>query len=61
MRKSIVYKSDLNKNEILDFNNFEFRCPGEGLEPYHIYEIIGKTLKTSVKRQQYFNFSHILQ
>ena len=61
MRKSIVYKSDLNKNETLDFNNLEFRCPGKGLEPYHIYEIIGKTLKTSVKKQQCFNYSHVFQ
>lgn len=59
MRKSIVYKSDLNKNEILDFDNLEFRCPGTGLEPYRVYEIIGKSLKKSVKKQECFDFSHI--
>ena len=59
MRKSIVYKYDLDENQKLDLSNLEFRCPGDGLEPYHIHEIIGKSLKTSVKRQQCFEYSHI--
>ena len=45
MRKSIVYKSNLSKNEELSLSNLEFRCPGDGLEPYHVYEILGKVLK----------------
>lgn len=59
MRKSIVYKCDLKKNEELNLDNLEFRCPGNGLEPYHVYEIIGKTLDTCVKKHQCFEFSHI--
>ena len=59
MRKSIVYKSNLNKNQKLDLTNLEFRCPGDGLEPYFIDKIIGKTLKTNVKEHQCFKFSDI--
>ena len=50
MRKSIVYKEDLNKNDKLDFSNLEFRCPGDGLEPFHVYDLIGKSLTTCVKK-----------
>ena len=60
MRKSIVYKSNLSKNEKLSLSNLEFRCPGNGLEPYHIYNILGKVLKTDVQKQQCFEFSHII-
>lgn len=59
MRKSIVYKSDLKCNDKLNYENLEYRCPGDGLEPYHIYQIIGKKLKTDVKKHQCFEFSHI--
>jgi len=59
MRKSIVYKDNLEKNQKLDLSNLEFRCPGEGLEPYFINQLIGKTLKTNVKKHQCVNFTHI--
>ena len=59
MRKSIVYKSNLKKFEELDLTNIEFRCPGNGLEPYHIENIIGKRLQVDVQKHQCFDYSHI--
>lgn len=59
MRKSIVYKTNLVKDAQLDLTNLEFRCPGNGLEPFYINEVIGKRLKTNVNRHQCFDFSHI--
>ena len=59
MRKSIVYKKNLSKDEKLELSNLEFRCPGDGLEPFHIKDIVGKTLKTNVNKHECFVFSHV--
>ena len=50
MRKSIVAKTDLNEGMVLNYENIDYKCPGDGLEPYMIDIIIGKTLRKSLKK-----------
>ena len=59
MRKSIVYKQNYNQGSVIGIDDLEFRCPGDGLEPYHLDLVIGRTLKLSVKEHQCVEMSHL--
>lgn len=58
MRKSIVYKKKLLMGHKIKMSDLEFRCPGDGLEPYFYEELVGKTLNKDVERQQLTDFTH---
>ena len=59
MRKSIVYSRNISKGEKLDSECFLFRCPGNGLPPYEIDQIIGAILTENVNEFQLFQKDHI--
>ena len=40
MRKSLVYKKDFSAGHLLSLSDIEFRCPGDGLEPYKLSEVL---------------------
>ncbi len=52
MRKSIVYKKPFKKGHVIIQEDLELRCPGDGLYPYEIDDILGKQLEIDVNRQQ---------
>lgn len=60
MRKSLVYKKDFSAGHLLSLSDIEFRCPGDGLEPYKLSEVIGRTLLIDVKAQDYAHSSHLV-
>ena len=57
MRKSIVYKTNLPLGHLIIEDDLELRCPGDGLFPYEISSLIGKTLSKNVSRQQLVSFA----
>ena len=59
MRKSIVYKTNLPAGHTLGLTDLEFRCPGDGLPPYRINELLGKQLTTNVDFQQCASYTHL--
>lgn len=44
-RKSIVLKQDAKKGKLLEKEDFIIKRPGTGIEPKHLEEVTGKTLK----------------
>ncbi len=48
-RKSIVYLKDLKKGSVIDRTTIGFKKPGTGVDPVHIKEVLGKTVKRAVK------------
>jgi len=42
-RKSIVASSNINIGDVFTMQNLEFKRPGNGIPPYKIWEILGKT------------------
>ena len=60
MRKSLVYKTNLSKGHLLSSSDIEFRCPGDGLEPYKLSELIGRFLSIDVKAQQCASLSDLI-
>ena len=60
MRKSIVSKTDLNKGTILNYEHIDYKCPGGGLEPYRVVDIIGKTLSRELKKDSYIKLEELI-
>ena len=58
-KNSIVYKQNYNQGSVIGIEDLEFRCPGDGLEPYHLDLVIGRTLKLSVKEHQCVEIAHL--
>jgi N-acetylneuraminate synthase len=52
MRRSVVYTRDIKAGEILTEKDFDTKRPGTGLQPYKIYELIGKTLVRNVENDK---------
>lgn len=51
VRKSIHFRSDLEKGHLLEENDFIAMRPGIGISPMRISEFIGRKLKVSVKEK----------
>jgi len=51
MKKSIVAKTNLKANHIIQFKDLAFKSPGGGLDPYRYKEIIGKKLNSDIKEE----------
>lgn len=49
MKKSIVAKIDLQEGTILNIEHIDYKCPGDGLEPHRISDVIGKKLNKNLK------------
>ena len=52
MGKKIVAAKALTKGTILSSDDFEFKSPGDGLSPWRIQEIIGKTLTRNLEFEE---------
>jgi N-acetylneuraminate synthase/sialic acid synthase len=59
MAKSIVAKRDMKKSEKISLKDIDFKSPGGGLPPYRFNEIIGKTLKADLKKDDLIDFGHL--
>ena len=59
MRKSIVAKMDLKKDTILNIKHIDYKCPGDGLEPYRISDVIGKKLNKNLKKDNLVTFEDL--
>lgn len=53
VRKSIVAKKNIKKNEILTYENITFKRPGNGISPMKIYNFLGKKSKKNFKKDDY--------
>ena len=42
MKKSIVAKNNLHKDQLLKLSDLDFKSPGGGLEPYEADKLVGK-------------------
>ena len=60
MRKSIVARTDLNKDTVLNYEHIDYKCPGGGLEPYKVVDIIGKTLSRELKKDSYIKLEELI-
>lgn len=58
-RRSIVAAKDLSAGIILSESDFDCIRPRNGLAPYEISSLIGKKLKTSLKRHDVFLKEHV--
>ena len=52
MGKKIVAAKDIPKGTVLAEDDFDFKSPGDGLPPWKIQEIIGKTLTRKLDYEQ---------
>jgi N-acetylneuraminate synthase/sialic acid synthase len=52
MGKKIVAARALAKGTVLRNEDFEFKSPGDGLPPWMIQEIIGKTLTRNLEFEE---------
>ena len=52
MGKKIVAAKALSKGTVLSIEDFEFKSPGDGLPPWRIQEIIGKTLTRNLEFEE---------
>ena len=52
MSKAIVAASNLKKGTLIEMKHLAFKSPGDGLKPYRISEIIGKTLAKNVDQDE---------
>ena len=52
MRRNVVYARDIKAGEILTEKNYDTKRPGTGLQPYKIYELIGKALVRNVENDK---------
>jgi N-acetylneuraminate synthase/sialic acid synthase len=52
MGKKIVAAKALSKGTLLSSDDFEFKSPGDGLPPWRIEEIIGKTLTRNLEFEE---------
>jgi N-acetylneuraminate synthase/sialic acid synthase len=59
MRKSIVARTDLNKDTVLNYEHIDYKCPGGGLEPYRISDVIGKKLNKNLKKDNLVTFEDL--
>lgn len=60
MRKSIVYAHNFSAGTSLGYHSFEYRCPGIGLPPYEVANLVGRTLAVDVVSYQTVVFDHLI-
>ena len=58
-RKSIFFKKNLKKNQIIKKKDLHFLRPGNGLHPFMINTIIGKKTLVNVKKNSEVNLNII--
>lgn len=60
-RRSIRFKSDIIAGEQITREHLECLrpCPADGIEPYHLEAILGRTVKDSVSKGEYIKWNQI--
>ena len=59
MKKSIVAKNNLHKDQLLKLSDLDFKSPGGGLEPYEADKLVGKKLKKNISEDEYILFEDL--
>ena len=59
MRRSIVFKEDLEKGTVLTQDNLTFKRPATGIKPEFMETFLGKKLNVGVKKDEMLEFKHI--
>jgi N-acetylneuraminate synthase/sialic acid synthase len=59
MGKSLYAARDLPTKHVLTEHDIAIKSPGEGLAPYRIEEIVGKRLKTPLRRESLISLEHL--
>lgn len=58
-RKSIVAKVNINKGEVITYNNIDFKRPGTGVSPAYIDLFIGKKALSDINQDDFITFTDI--
>jgi sialic acid synthase SpsE/sugar phosphate isomerase/epimerase len=53
--KSVVAKYDLDVGDRITLDNIKFMCPGKGISPDNLDDILGKSLENAKKSEEYIN------
>jgi sialic acid synthase SpsE len=59
MGKSLYVARDLPKQHVLTEEDIAIKSPGEGLPPYRIEEIVGRKLRTPLRRESLISLEHV--
>ena len=59
MKKSIVAKKNLSKDQLLKFSDLNFKSPGGGLEPYEAENLVGKKIKKDILEDENILFEDL--
>ena len=59
MKKSIVAKKNLFKNQLLKLSDLNFKSPGGGLEPYEAENLVGKKLNKDKLEEEFILFEDL--
>ena len=60
MKKSIVAKNDLIKDQLIKLSDLNFKSPGGGLEPYEVEKLLGKKLNKDISEDDYILFEDLV-
>lgn len=60
MSKKLVAAYDLKKGEVLTQANIAIKSPGDGIPPYEIDDILGRTLKRHLKKDENISFDALI-
>jgi len=59
IRKSLTAKYDLEKDKQIQINDISIKRPADGIEPKYLNQILGKTLKSSIKKDSAITWKDI--
>ena len=60
MRKSIVMKTNKLKDDIINRDDVEFKCPGNGLYVNQLDKIIGKKLNVDKYKSELIRYEDLI-
>ena len=60
MRRSVHASEDIKQGEIIKENNIKITRPFEGVEPWFLNNILGKKIKTNVKKDEAIEWGDLL-
>jgi N-acetylneuraminate synthase/sialic acid synthase len=59
LRKSLVFARDLPAGHVLTEKDIAAKCPGHGVSPLEWENVLGRVLKTRVRYEDFFDWSHV--
>ena len=57
--KSIVAKRNLSSGHVIKIDDLAYKKPGDGISPHNYGYLVGKTLKSGIKKDQQFNGDNV--